>query len=271
MADILSVFSYSFMTNAFVGGTLISICAALLGVILVLKRYSMIGDGLSHVGFGAMSIATVLGLSPLWIAVPVVTVSALLLMRMNSSAKIKGDAAIGLISTGALTIGIIVVSSAGVNTDLNSYLFGSILSLSKTDMILCIVTSLTVVSLFAVLYNKIFSVTFDESFAKTSGINVDFYNSVVAVLSAITIVLGMRMMGTLLISSIIIFPAITAMRIFKSFKTVCISAVIIAVFCFVSGLLISFVYSTPAGATVVAVNIVLFFIAWILGAITERI
>lgn len=260
MDNILSVFSYSFMTNAFVAGTLISICAALLGVILVLKRYSMIGDGLSHVGFGALSLATVLGFSPLTVAIPVVVIAALMLMRINESSKIKGDAAIGLISTGALAFGIIIVSAAGVNADLNSYLFGSILSLNITDMYLCVILCVVVCILYVVLYNKIFSVTFDETFSKASGMKTGVYNSVIAVITAITIVLGMRMMGALLISALIIFPALTAMRVCKTFKTVSIFSAVISVFCFLSGIMISFTYSTPTGATVVAVNIVLFFI-----------
>jgi len=254
------------MTNAFVCGTLICICAALLGVILVLKRYSMIGDGLSHVGFGAMSIAAAAGLAPLTVAIPVVIVSALLLIRMTANAKIKGDAAIGLISTGALTFGIMTVSVAGVNTDLNSYLFGSILALGKSDVILSVCVCIFVVVMFGVFYNKIFSVTFDEDFAGVSGINTGLYNSLVAILSALTIVLGMRMMGTLLISALIIFPPLTAMRIFKSFKKVCIFSVVSAVFCFISGMILSFIFSTPTGATVVSVNIVLFVLCSVIKA-----
>ena len=258
MHSILSVFSYSFMVNAFVAGTLISICAALIGVILVLKRYSMIGDGLSHVGFGALSLATVLGLSPLSVAIPVVVIAALMLMHINESSKIKGDAAIGLISTGALALGIIIVSASGVNTDLNSYLFGSILSLSDADMYMCTILCTVVCILYVGLYNKIFSVTFDESFSKACGIKTNLYNSVIAVLTAVTIVLGMRMMGALLISALVIFPALTAMRIFKTFKTVSIFSAVISVFCFLTGIMISFIFSTPTGATVVTVNMILF-------------
>ena len=258
MSNLLSVFSYSFMVNAFIAGSLISLCSALIGVIVVLKRYSMIGDGLSHVGFGALALAAVLGLTPLSVALPVVVVCALILMRASNLTKIKGDAAIGLISTGALAFGTIIVSVSGVNTDLNSYLFGSILSLTKTDMILCVILCVSVLLVFLILYNKIFAVTFDESFAKSVGIKTDLYNSLVAVLCALTIVLGMRMMGSLLISALIIFPSLTAMRIFKSFKAVTISSAIIAVFSFFCGMLLSFGFSTPAGATVVAVNIAMF-------------
>jgi zinc transport system permease protein len=258
MNNILSVFSYSFMVNAFIAGSLISLCSALIGVIVVLKRYSMIGDGLSHVGFGALTVAAVLGLSPLYVAIPVVVICALILMRISDLTKIKGDAAIGLISTGALAFGTIIVSACGVNTDLNSYLFGSILSLTSTDMILCVILCIAVLFVFLMLYNKIFAVTFDESFAKSVGIKTNLYNSLIAVLCALTIVLGMRMMGSLLISALIIFPALTAMRIFKSFRAVTISAVIIAVLSFFAGMIISFNFSTPAGATVVGVNIIMF-------------
>ena len=258
MNNILSVFSYSFMVNAFIAGSLISLCSALIGVIVVLKRYSMIGDGLSHVGFGALTVAAVLGLSPLYVAIPVVVICALILMRISDLTKIKGDAAIGLISTGALAFGTIIVSACGVNTDLNSYLFGSILSLTSTDMILCVILCIAVLFVFLMLYNKIFAVTFDESFAKSVGIKTNLYNSLIAVLCALTIVLGMRMMGSLLISALIIFPALTAMRIFKSFRAVTISAVIIAVLSFFAGMIISFNLSTPAGATVVGVNIIMF-------------
>lgn len=264
MDNIISLFSYSFMVNALIGGVLISVCAALLGVILVLKRYAMIGDGLSHVGFGATAIAAVMGISPLYLAIPVVILASLLLMKASSKSKIRADAAIGLISTGALAFGIIAVSAGGVNTDLNSYLFGSILSLSKEDMILCTVLCFVTIVLFVTMYNRIFSVTFDEDFAKATGINTGIYNTVIACLTSITVVLGMRMMGTLLISALIIFPAITAMRIFKTFKKVIIASVIIALICFISGLVISFIFSFPTGATVVTVNIILFALTYIM-------
>ena len=260
MDSISSIFSYSFMVNALIGGTLISVCAALLGVILVLKRYSMIGDGLSHVGFGAMAIASVAGITPTYLAIPIVAVSAILLMRGSGNNKMKGDAAIGLLSTGALAIGIIAVSVGGVNTDLNAYLFGSILSLTKEDMILCLILTIITISLFVFIYNPIFTVTFDESFAKATGIKTEIYKIVISCLTAVTVVLGMRMMGTLLISALIIMPAVTSMRIFKTFRATCISSVIVALICFSAGLVLSFVLSVPAGATVVAVNILAYFV-----------
>lgn len=267
MNNILSIFSYSFMTNAFIAGTLVSLCASLLGVSLVLKRYSMIGDGLSHVGFGALAAAAVLGLSPLEITIPVVVIAAIALLRISESGKIKGDAAISLISTGALAFGTIIVSVSGVNTDLNSYLFGSILAISKSDMTLSIILSVIVLLMFGILYNKIFSVTFDKEFSKALGINTDFYNIIIAVLTAVTIVLGMRMMGSLLISALVVFPPLTAMRVFKSFKSVTVFSSIIAVICFFAGMIISYILNTPSGATVVAANIVMFAVFSVIGLI----
>lgn len=270
MNDILSIFSYTFMTNAFIAGALVSLCASLLGVSLVLKRYSMIGDGLSHVGFGALAVSAVLGLSPLEVTIPIVVIAAIALLRISENGKIKGDAAISLISTGALAFGIIIVSAGGVNTDLNSYLFGSILAISKSDMTLSIILSAIVIILFGVLYNAIFSVTFDERFSKALGINTGLYNIIIAVLTAITIVLGMRMMGSLLISALIVFPALTAMRVFKSFKKVTVFSAIIAVFCFFAGMIISYILNTPSGATVVAANIVMFLIFSLIGFAKSR-
>lgn len=258
MNNILSAFSYSFMQNALIAGTLISLCAALLGVSLVLKRYSMIGDGLSHVGFGALTVAAALGISPLRFTIPVVIIASVALLRISENSKIKGDAAIALISTGALAFGIIVVSLGGVNTDLSSYLFGSILAISEQDMILSIVLSAVVILMFVILYNKIFLVTFDEKFAAASGINANLFNIIIAILTAVTIVLGMRLMGALLISALIIFPTLTAMRLFSTFKSVIISSAIISVLCFFVGILLSFAFNLPSGATVVAVNIAAF-------------
>ena len=270
MDNIINIFSYSFMVNALIGGTLISICAALLGVILVLKRYSMIGDGLSHVGFGAMAIASAIGIAPTYLAIPIVAVSSILLMKGSNSSKMKGDAAIGLLSTGALAIGIIAVSVGGVNVDLNAYLFGSILSLTKEDMVLCMILAIITIVLFVLIYNPIFSITFDESFAKATGIKTEIYKTVISCLTAITVVLGMRMMGTLLISALIILPSVTSMRIFRTFKATCISSVIIALACFTAGLILSFMLSVPAGATIVAVNIIAYFVFSIASYIFRR-
>ncbi|MDD6490056.1 MAG: metal ABC transporter permease [Clostridia bacterium] len=253
---IIEMFSYQFLVRAIVGGLLVSLCAALLGVSLVLKRYSMIGDGLSHVGFGALAIATAANVAPLEFAIPIVVVAAFLLLRISENSKIKGDAAIAIISTAALATGIMVASmSTGLNTDINSYLFGSILSMSAEDVWLCIILSVIVLCLFVIFYNKIFAVTFDENFAKATGTKAGVYNMIIALLTALTIVVGMKMMGSLLISSLIIFPAITSMRVCKRFKTVMITSAIVSVVCFFVGIVISYMYSTPTGASIVIVNL----------------
>ncbi len=251
--------SYHFMSRALIVGILVSLCASLLGVSLVLKRYSMIGDGLSHVGFGALAIAAALNVAPLIIAVPVVVVAAFLLLRISQNSKIKGDAAIALISSSALAIGVIVISmTTGMNTDVSNYMFGSVLSLSKTDAVLSAVLSVIVLLMFVLLYPRIFAVTFDESFARATGTRAERYNTVIAVLTAVTVVLGMRMMGALLISSLIIFPALSSMRLCKSFKSVVLCSAIISVVCFVLGMVFSYALELPTGASIVAVNLAVF-------------
>lgn len=248
--------SQSFLTRALVVGVLVSLCCALLGVSLVLKRFSMIGDGLSHVGFGAMAIAAVSNIAPLYFALPIVLVAAFLLLRMNERGKIKGDAAIALISTGALAVGIMVTSmTTGMNVDIYNYMFGSILTMSSDDVVITGIVSVVIIALFVLFYNEIFAVTFDESFARATGTRVSVYNMLIAGLTAVTIVIGMRMMGALLISSLIIFPAVTSMRLCKSFRSVIISSTVISVLCFVAGLIFSVEYEAPTGASVVCVNI----------------
>ena len=269
--DLFEMFEYDFMQRALLGGLLISLCAALLGVSLVLKRYSMIGDGLSHVGFGALAIASGANLAPLEFAIPIVVVSAFFLLRISENSKIKGDAAIALISTSALAIGITAATlTTGMNTDINSYLFGSILSMSQSDVVLCIVLFITVSVMFILFYNKIFAVTFDESFAKATGTRAGIYNMVIALLTALTIVVGMKMMGSLLISSLIIFPAITSMRIFRSFRSVIVSSAVISAVSFTAGLIISYTFSTPTGASIVIVNLFVFLIFTVTGALIDR-
>ncbi len=255
---ITQMLSYSFMIRAIIVGILVSLCSALLGVSLVLKRYSMIGDGLSHVGFGALAFATVLGLSSLKFTIPVVIIAAVLLLKVNENSKIKGDSAIGIISTGALALGVLAISvSTGLNTDLYNYLFGSILAMTKADVTLSVLLSAMVIIVFILFYNKIFAVTFDESFAASSGTNVGLFNILIAVLTAITIVLGMRMMGSLIISALVIFPAITAMRVCKSFKSVTVTSAILSVVCFIVAIVISYMYDLPTGATIVVINIIM--------------
>lgn len=272
MIELISeVFSYHFMTRAIVVGILVSLCAALLGVSLVLKRYSMIGDGLSHVGFGALAIAAALNIAPLALAVPVVVLAAFLLLRISRDSRIKGDAAIALISSSALAIGVIVVSvTTGMNTDVSNYMFGSILSLSKADAVLSIVLSVIVLALFIVMYPRIFAVTFDESFARATGTKADAYNTVIAVLTAVTVVLGMRMMGALLISSLIIFPALTGMRLCRSFKSVVLCSAVVSVVCFVLGMFASYAFELPSGASIVVVNIIAFALFSLASLIKKR-
>lgn len=266
MFNIVSeMLTYPFLTRALIVGTLISLCAALLGVSLVLKRFSMIGDGLSHVGFGTLAIATALNIAPLKLTIPVVVVAAFFLLHISESSKIKGDAAIAMISSAALAIGVMTVSlTTGMNTDVCNYLFGSILSLSKSDASLSIALSVVVLLLFIIFYQRIFAITFDETFAAATGVHTKRYNMVIAFLTAVTIVLGMRMMGALLISSLIIFPSLSAMRVCKKFLSVVICSAITSLLCFAAGMVISYQYATPSGASIVSVNIVVFLIFTIL-------
>lgn len=260
--------SYPFIVRAMIVGILVSLCSSLLGVSLVLKKYSMIGEGLSHVSFGAIAIAVALGVSPLKISIPIVMIVAFLLLRIKESSKIKGDSAIALISSSSLAIGVISIAiTTGMNTDVCNYMFGSILAMIKNDVYLSVVLSIVVIFLFTIYYNKIFAITFDENFTKSTGINVNFYNMMIAILTAITIVLGMRMMGAMLISSLIIFPSIISMKIFKSFKSVVISSGIVSILSFCIGMIISYKISTPTGASIVVVNIIIF----ILSIIAEKI
>jgi len=266
MTELLNMFSYHFMQRAVIVGVLISICAALLGVSLVLKRYSMIGDGLSHVGFGALAIASAFHLAPLAVAVPVVVIAAVLLLRLQQSSKVKGDAAIAIISSSALAIGVITVSlTTGMNTEVSSYMFGSILSLSRSDAVLSIVLSAIVLVSYVLFYPRIFAVTFDEEFGRATGTKTQIYNILLAVLTAVTVVLGMRMMGAMLISSLIVFPALSAMRVCKNFRSVIICAAIISVICFVLGLILSYALETPTGASIVVLDLIGFAIFTAIG------
>ena len=268
---IVEMFSAPVRVRALRVGGLVSLCAALLGVSLVLKRYSMIGDGLSHVGFGALAVATVMNLAPMAVAIPVVILAAFLLLRLSSNGKIKGDAAIALISTSALAIGVMAVSmSSGMNVDINSYLFGSIISVSSGDVVTSVILALAVLMMFIFFYTKIFAITFDESFAKATGTNANLYNMLIALLTAVTIVIGMRLMGSMLISSLIIFPALCSMRVFRSFKSVTICSAVISVTTFVIGMFISYIADTPCGASIVCVNIAVFVIFLATGAVMFR-
>lgn len=271
MSFFTDAFSYAFMRNALIGGVLISLCAGLLGVCLVLKRFSMIGDGLSHVGFGALAIGAAAGVAPLKVALPVVIIAAVFLLRINESSRVNGDAAIALLSTASLAVGIVVASlTGGMNIDLNNYMFGSILAMKKEYVIICVIMSAIAVLLYFVMYHRIFATTFDETFAKATGLKTGAYTAVIAILTAVVTVVGMQMMGALLMSSFIIFPALTTMRICKSFKSTVIISSVLAVVSFLTGLFISFMLNTPAGATVVLVDLVIFIFVTVFSRIKTK-
>ena len=264
LSTLADFFHYDFMVRALVIGILIALCASLLGVSLVLKRYSMIGDGLSHVGFGALALATALNWAPLAVTLPVVLLAAFLLLRLSENSKLRSDAAIGLISASALAIGVMAISiRGGVNTDLENYLFGSILATTRFDMILGVVVCLIVLVTFIFLYPRIFAVTFDEDFASASGLHSKLMNAMLAGLTAVIIVLGMRLMGALLISSLIIFPTLSALWLARSFKGVTWTAVILAAVCFLLGLSVSLVAGTPTGASIVVANLLAFLVCYV--------
>lgn len=261
MSNIIDLFSYSFMVKALIVGIIVSLCSSLIGVSLVLRRNSMIGDGLSHVGFGAFAIATVLGLAPLEFAIPIVIIVSFMILKINENNKIHGDALIALISSSALAIGTFVVSiTKGVNTDINNYLFGSILAVSDKDVYISIILGIIIILFFLTSYNKIFAITFDQKFAESIGINTSFYNMLFAILCSLTIVIGMRLLGSLLISSLIIFPTLTSRELFKSFKKVMISSIIVGIISFIIGLILSYYLEGPTGATIVLVNLFTFLI-----------
>ena len=272
MLDLIAeLLSYNFIVRALIVGTLVSLCAALLGVSLVLKRYSMIGDGLSHVGFGSLAVAMAMGLAPLAVSIPVVVVAAFLLLRLSESSKIKGDAAIALISTSALAIGVLTISlTTGMNTDVCNYMFGSILAMSTSDVTLSIIMSVIVIALFVFFYHRLFAVTFDERFARATGIRAGLYNMLLAFLTAVTVVLGMRLMGAMLISSLIIFPALTAMRVCKRYRSVILVSAALSVVCFGVGITFSYVFATATGASIVAVNLIAFLLFSLVGFISKR-
>ena len=269
--------SYPFVQYALAAAVLISLCSSLFGVTLVLKRFSFIGDGLSHVAFGALAIAAVLNVSSnMLIVMPITAVCAVLLLRTGGKSAIRGDAAVAMISVGALAVGYLIMNvfsaSSNVSGDVCSSLFGStsILTLTKAEVILCVVVSVVVTLLFVLLYNRIFAVTFDESFAKASGLRTGAYNLMIAVIIAVIIVLAMELVGSLLISALVIFPALSAMRVFKSFRAVTVCAAVFSVVCTSVGLLLSIVLSTPVGSTIVAMDIAAFFVFCLIGFIKKR-
>lgn len=269
-------FEYPFVRYALIAGVLIALCSSLLGVTLVLKRFSFIGDGLSHVAFGAMAIAAVLNITNnMLVILPITVISAILLLMGGEKRKIKGDASIAMISVGSLAVGYMLMNlfstSSNISGDVCSTLFGStsILTLSVFDVWLCVILSIIVVVVFILFYNKIFAVTFDEGFARATGVRASAYNLLIAVIIAVIIVLAMNLVGSLLISALVIFPALSAMRVFKNFKSVTICSAIFSVVCSVLGILISILASTPVGSTIVAVDIAGFLIFWLIGAIKK--
>jgi len=269
---------FPFVRYALIVGVLIALCSSLLGVTLVLKRFSFIGDGLSHVAFGAMSVSAVLGLTnDMMIVLPVTVLSAVLLLRTGRNAKIKGDAMIAMISVGALAFGYLLMNifstSSNLTGDVCSTLFGStsILTLTQAEVWICVALSVAVVIIFVLFYNRIFAVTFDEDFARTAGTNADLYNLLIAVVIAVNIVLAMNLVGSLLISALVIFPALSAMRLFKSFKSVTVSSAVLSVVCALTGLIVSILAGTPVGSTIVAADVVMFGICFLIGSVRGRI
>ena len=272
LAELLRYLEYPFVRYAIVAAMLISLCSALVGVILVLKRYSYIGDGLSHVAFGAMSIALVLGMiqQKMYLVFPITTVAAILILKSGQNKRVQGDAIVGMVSTGALALGYLLMNlfppTANISGDVCSTLFGStsILTLSKAEVWLCVIASIIVLIIFVMLYPKIFAVTFDENFSKAIGLKANQINLILAVIIAVIVVLAMNLVGSLLISALVIFPALSVMQLFKSFKAVLIGAAILSEICTVTGMLVAILCSTPVGATIVTIDIIAFIICWLI-------
>lgn len=269
--------SYPFVRYALIVGTLIALCSSLLGVTLVLKRFSYIGDGLSHVAFGALAVATLFDLGNTSVVVmPVTVIAAILILRTGQNPRIHGDAAIAMLSVGSLAVGYLVMNlfstSANISGDVCSTLFGStsILTLTRAEVWLCVVMSVIVASVFIFLYNRIFAVTFDENFARATGLRAGVYNNLIAVITAVIIVLAMNLVGSLLISALVIFPALSAMRVIQNFKGVVICAAVISVVCALAGIILSILFSTPVGSTIVAADIVMFLICCLVGRIMRK-
>ncbi len=270
MNFLLEILSYPFARRAIIVGLLLSVSAALLGVNLVLKRFSMLGDGLSHVSFGAAAVGLATGVAPLQFSIPIVVIAAFLLLRIKQNGKINGDAATAIVSSSALAVGIMVATlTTGMNTDISNYMFGSILALGRSEVILSIISSILIILVYVLFYQKIFTTTFDEDFAAVTGVKVRWYNSINAILTALTVVIGMRIMGALLISSIITFPALSSMRICKHYKCTVLAAAIISVISFMLGILMSFAFDIPTGAAVVLTNLLAFLVLSLVGKVKQ--
>ena len=261
MKEIISLITtYEFIWRAFAAGLMIALCASLLGVTIVLKRLSMIGDGLSHISFGGIAAGAVFGVAPLKIAIPLAAICSVILFKMEGK-KMKGDSGIAIISSGALAIGIILISLKGSSADMNNYLVGSLYSVTKDDLVLCFGLCIAVIASFVFLYNRIFAVTFDEDFSRATGVKSGFYTTVIAVLTSVTVVLGMRIMGALLISALLVFPALSAMRVFKSFRGVTLCSAAISVVAFLVGFVLTLVFdSVPTGACIAVTNLAVFMV-----------
>ena len=262
MIDVIcEMMRFPFAVRALSAGSLIAVCAALIGVVVVLKRISMIGDGLSHVGFAALAIASVCSMAPLLIAIPVVVVASFLLLRLAEGKVLSGDSATAVISVSALSVGVIILSvTTGMTTDVNNYMFGSILSMSKADAIVGTAASLVMTVLFVIFYNRMFAVTFDEDFAKASGVKVESLRMILSVMTAVVVVVGLRIVGAMLISGLLIFPALSAMRIAKSYFGVTLAAAVIGLACFLCGITASFILAIPSGAAVILMNLLVFLV-----------
>ena len=266
----LDLLQYDFMIYALIAGLAISVSASLLGVGLVLRKTSLIGDGLSHVAFGAMAIGLALGTQPLIFSLIVVVFSAFLILKLSQSSNISGDAIIAVLSTTSLALGMVVLNRFNIQSDLNSALFGSLLGLDLQEVILSVVVALIVLIAYTLMYQRLFVMIFDEPFAKTSGLNTDLYQTMIALLTALTIVVGMRLMGALLVSGLIVFPVLSAMRLTRSFKAVTISAVIISVLSMIVGLSASVQFNTPTGASIILVNALVFALSLIYSGIVKN-
>lgn len=270
MEFITQVFSYPFARRAIIVGLLLSVSAALLGVNLVLKRFSMLGDGLSHVSFGAAAVGLACGVAPLVFSIPIVIIAAFLLLRLKQNSKINGDAATAIVSSSALAVGITVATlTTGMNTDISNYMFGSILALGKSEVVIAAVCGAVIIAVYILFYQKIFTSAFDEDFAAVTGVKVKWYNSITAILTAVTVVVGMRVMGALLISSIITFPALSSMRICKHYKCTVFVAAVVSVISFLTGLFLSFAFDISAGAAVVLTNLAAFLILSLVGKVKQ--
>ncbi len=258
--NIFSMLGYDFVIKALIVGVCISLCSSLLGVNMVLKNKSMIGDGLSHVAFGACAIAACLNWAPLLVSIIVVVIAAFVILKISEKSKIQGDSMIALFASSSLAIGYIVIKMGGLNKDLDSYLYGNIYMISTTELILTLVLTVVVIGAFVIFYNRIFSITFDEDFSKSSGVRTEIYNIIISILCAFTVVIGMKVMGTLLITSLIVFPVLSARQICKTYKHVVIASAIISVLCFVIGIITNLAVDLPVGATIVVINLIVFII-----------